>query len=54
MGACEDHSRKQPGPVTDTFSAAWVVPTHFGLKDKTARGIGGGRREGGGVGAVQT
>lgn len=44
-GAYGDHSRRQPGPATDTFSAARVVPTHLGLKDKTARGIGGGGRE---------
>ena len=46
-GAYGDHSRRQPGPATDTFSAAGprVLPTHLGLKDKTARGIGGGGRK---------
>ena len=41
-GACGDHSRKRPGPVTDTFPGARVVPTHLGLNDKTTRGIRGG------------
>ena len=27
------------------FSASRVIPTYLGLKDKTARGIGGGGRE---------
>ena len=45
MGAYGDHPREQPGPITDTFSAAQVVPTHLGLKDKTIRGIEGGRRD---------
>ena len=29
----------------DSFSASRVIPTYLGLKDKTARGIGGGGRE---------
>ena len=45
MGAFEDHSRKRPGPVTDTFPSARVVPTYLGLKDKTFLGIGVGGRE---------
>ena len=42
MGACGDHYRKWPGPVTDTFPAARVVPSHLGLNGKTPRGIRGG------------
>ena len=41
-GCFRDHSRKRSGPVTDTFPAARVVPTHLGLKDKTPPGIGVG------------
>jgi len=45
VGAYGDHPRKQPGPITDAFSAARVVPAHLGLKGKTACGIEGGGRD---------
>ena len=38
-GAYGDHSRKRPGPVTDNFSAARIVPTYLGLREKPLVGM---------------